>query len=153
MEDLLTIKKELLQYCKKEIEDKSLHIKKTLKELNEDAQSDTKSSAGDKYETAREMINLEKAKLDERYQSLQSQKKVLHQIKEDKKMLKIDLGTLFKTEDGYFFIAISMGKITFKKKNIFLISLVSPIGKVFYEKKKGESVIFNGRSLTILEIC
>ena len=49
-------KKELLNYCLKQIEGRLEETAFAIEQAQEAIESETKSSAGDKYETSREMI-------------------------------------------------------------------------------------------------
>jgi hypothetical protein len=58
----MNIKKELYNQCFSFIENRLLTVKKTMAEIQESLLSETKSSAGDKHETGRAMLQLEREK-------------------------------------------------------------------------------------------
>jgi hypothetical protein len=62
------------------------------------------------------------------------------------------LGSLVNTNTGNYYLSISLGKLTLHAKDYFLISAVTPIGKLLIGKSIGDSVSFNGKSIEILGI-
>ena len=81
--------------------------------------SDTKSSAGDKFETSREMAQIEIRKLETEILKAQQ---FIHDLKESKADLII-------TETEIFLISIPFGKITINGKTVYCISNSAPIAK------------------------
>ena len=62
------------------------------------------------------------------------------------------VGSLIKTNSGLFYISIGLGKVTIENKTIFVISAISPIGKLLLNKKEKDSFSFNGNQYHIKEI-
>ena len=58
----MTIKQELYKLCLEYVENRFQTIQNTIKEIQESLGSETKSSAGDKHETGRAMLQLEREK-------------------------------------------------------------------------------------------
>jgi hypothetical protein len=58
-----TLKNALLKKCKEQISSTILFLENHLKDLSSGAQNDSKSSAGDKHETARAMMQIEQEKV------------------------------------------------------------------------------------------
>ncbi len=126
------------------INSKMIQIQKSLT-------SETKSTAGDKHETGRAMLHLEQEKNHTQLQNLLKQLKVLDSINPDKKSKQIELGTLIHTSKGYFYISISGEAINTKKITIFILSAVSPIGKLLLTKENGDQISFNNNKFKIIE--
>ncbi len=82
--------------------------------------SDTKSSAGDKFETSREMAQIEIRKLETEILKAQQFIKDLQENKAD----------LIITETEVFLISIPFGKIAINSQTIYCISNSAPIAKV-----------------------
>ncbi|MBT3571634.1 MAG: hypothetical protein HOB54_01935 [Flavobacteriales bacterium] len=82
--------------------------------------SDTKSSAGDKFETSREMAQIEIRKLETEILKAQQ---FIQDLQENKADLII-------TETEVFLISIPFGKITINSKTIYCISNSAPISKL-----------------------
>jgi len=79
-------------------------LKISLIQTIESRNSDTKSSAGDKFETSREMAQIEIKKLDDQIQKTQ-------QFLFD---LKADTSLLIKTDKGFFFYLYCLWKTNYK---------------------------------------
>lgn len=120
--------------------------------MADSAASDTKSSMGDKYETSREMINLEKGKIGEQLRNAQAMMLSLNSIDADSELMKVELGALVKTNIATYFLSAPLGQVKLDKEVIFCISLGSPIGQQMLGKSKGDTFQMAGRSQEILEI-
>jgi len=122
-----------------------------LKDIQEAANNDTKSSAGDKYETGREMAQLEANKISTQLAEANKQKKVLNKIDLSKNKT-IGLGSLVVTTNGTFYLAVGLGKIEIEGQTIFVVSSLSPIGQLLLNKKEKESFFFNNINYEILKV-
>jgi hypothetical protein len=108
--------------------------------------NNTKSSAGDKHETSRAKIQLDIDNYQQQKIVISKQLTTLKSIEITKNCLKVEMGALIETNFGLFFIAIGLGKWTIENKEVFVISLASPIGK--FMKNKIELSKFNFRKLS-----
>ncbi|WP_318310941.1 3-oxoacyl-ACP synthase [Flagellimonas crocea] len=146
------MKKELLEFCRKYVDDRTSRLKKQSDELQESLGSETKSSAGDKHETGRAMVQLEQEKLGQQLLELDTTRSILNKINIDKTSVKICLGSWVKTTMADYFIAISAG--AFKKGDgiIYCISGNAPIAQLLLGKEKGARFVFNGKEHTVLEV-
>jgi transcription elongation GreA/GreB family factor len=111
--------------------------------------SDTKSSAGDKYETGRAMMQMELDKEEQQLNQTTRLKNELAGINLEKKHSQVEFGSLVETNQGIYFISIPVGKVTLADRDYFVLSLASPIGKLLEGKKIGEKAIFQGREFLI----
>jgi transcription elongation GreA/GreB family factor len=112
--------------------------------------SETKSSAGDKHETGRAMIQLEMEKAGQQLSEVIWMKEVLNRIDIKKNNDVISLGSLIITTKGNYFLAISVGKISVESLDYFAISSQSPIGKQLLGKKVGEFIAFNQAKILVI---
>ncbi|MCR9228533.1 MAG: GreA/GreB family elongation factor [Flavobacteriaceae bacterium] len=146
------MKKDLLEFCWAYVNQRSERLKKQSAELQESLGSETKSSAGDKHETARAMVQLEQEKLGQQLQEIDATRSILHKINIERTSHKIRLGSLVRTSMANYFLAISAG--TFNQNNgmVYCISANAPIAKLLLGKEKGENFIFNGKEQEILEV-
>jgi len=125
-------------------------LKEELQSLDTEIANETKSSAGDKFETSREMMSQSRQSISSRIELLKEQHYFLSQIQVDSSFEKVSSGSLIETDEGYFFFGLALGNLTFKNKSIVALSFQSPLGKSFHNKKIGEKVEFRGRTFTIL---
>jgi transcription elongation GreA/GreB family factor len=145
-------KKYLIDKCKAEIIAKKEAIEEEMENLKISLGAETKSSAGDKYETSREMMNQEKGKLQSQMAVLNQQLETLSKINASFKHEKIGLGSVVKTSASNYFISISYGKVSDGKQDVFMISAITPLAQQMINKKVGEEVVWNGKSILIEEI-
>lgn len=129
---------------------------KTAEEAIQSAESsqneDTKSSAGDKFETGREMLKQEIERNQALLAEAVSQSNLLKELDLEQK-IQISLGSLVETQQGFFFLAVPLGKISVDGgTEAFVISTTSPVGKLFLGKQIGETIEFNGRNYKIENI-
>jgi len=123
-----------------------------IKSAKESRNSDTKSSAGDKYETGREMVNIEIQKNEVQLSKTNILKKNLSLININKTYNKIEFGSFIKTNIGIYFISIGLGKIKVNNIEYYAISAVSPIGKLLIDKKIKDKIQLQDREFIIDEI-
>jgi hypothetical protein len=124
-----------------------------LKQAQEASNDDTKSSAGDKFETTREMMQQDIA----RNKNLQfdGQQNLQLLISLESVPVSGDIvrnGSLVYTTKGIFYISISAGQLHVDDQLVFAISAASPIGQLLIGKKSGESFSFNQNDYTIKDI-
>ena len=146
------IKTALLQQCLEYVNARLRTVEETIQSHRKALSSETKSSAGDKHETGRAMLQLEMEKAGQQLTSILQMKETLSRINIAKKSTAVSLGTLVETNSGTYFISVSAGEITLDSKNYFAISIASPIGKLMLGKKAGEELIWNGKEINIHKI-
>ncbi len=91
------IKQELYNQCQFFIDARLQAITKTIAEIQESLTSETKSSAGDKHETGRAMLQLEREKAGHQLVEIEKQKQILQKINVEAKHQKAALGSVIKT--------------------------------------------------------
>ena len=144
------MKSELLEIIHQKISEKIQKLEQLIAETRA-SNNDTKSSMGDKYETSREMLQQEINHLQIQLNEHLKSQKILKNINPNPHKI-VTLGSLVETEKGKFFIAVSLGEITFSQEKIFVISAESPLAKAMNGKKTGESFVVNNLSQIIKNI-
>ena len=152
MIEVPVIKKILFNHCKAHLEKKMMLLEQQKKKLQKDLTSETKSSAGDKHETGRAMIQLEREKLGNQICETELNYQRLNTVKDVKTPTIISIGSLVFTDKGNFYVAIAADSCEVNSKVFYCISSQSPIGKLLIGKKINESIMFNNIKSTILEI-
>lgn len=127
-------------------------LEQIIKDAQNAANNETKSSAGDKHETGRAMAQLETEKLTNQLGEALKLTELLHKINPKQIHQLIGLGSLVITNNGNFFISASLGKIEVDNKTYFAISSASPIGNILITKKEKDTFSFNNRSYNIIEV-
>jgi transcription elongation GreA/GreB family factor len=114
----------------------------------ESRDSDTKSSAGDKFETGREMMQREMDKLSALVDNTLNSIAKLDRIADLPASMVISEGSLVETDQETYFISIGYGKLG----SVYAISIESPLGVELKGKKVGDCVEMRGRNITIKSI-
>ena len=149
---MFQIKKRLHEKCAEISQQRVSDLSSIIQEAQDAANNETKSSAGDKHETGRAMAQLETEKLSKQLsEALKLQQNIL-QINPNTEHKQVTVGSLVTTNNGIFYIAASLGKIEVDENLYFIISPVSPIGKLLIGLKTNGSFSFNGKDYTILNL-
>ncbi|TAE74945.1 MAG: 3-oxoacyl-ACP synthase [Bacteroidetes bacterium] len=148
----IKMKQKLHQKCIELIENNIQNLQESINSAQQTANEDTKSSAGDKYETTRAMMQIEIESNMKRMAEAQKTKKILTEIIFLKQYTEVILGSLVITDKGKFFVSIGIGQMMFEDEKYFVISPDSPIGSLLMHKKINEKIIFNTKEFLIVEI-
>ncbi len=114
-------------------------------------EEDTKSSAGDKYETGREMMKQEIERHQQLLAQAQQMEEVLEKISLEQRII-TGPGSLVQTDEGLFYLAIGIGKLTVDEEEVFVLSPSAPVGKLLIGKRAGDTFSFNTRTYKVLKI-
>lgn len=123
-----------------------------LNELNDSAKNETKSTAGDKHETALAMLQIEQENTRNILKEAKEQKLQLDRIDINIKSEKIIKGSLIKTNHGYLFLSIAFGKITVENQQIIALSPQSPLGLKLVGSKINDKIEVNNVKYVIESI-
>ena len=103
-------------------------LQQTLADLKESGSNETKSTAGDKHETALAMLQIEQANTRAQLHETLEQRSALVNINPDIITAKILPGSYVKTNKGNFYISVALGKLIIDGETIMAISPQSPLG-------------------------
>ena len=148
----MSIKLGLYDFCLEFVDNRFQIIQNTIKEIQESLLSETKSSAGDKHETGRAMLQLEREKSGNQLAEIQKLKAILNKVNSEAKHQKIALGSVVYTTQSNYFIAISAGEIVLDSKRFYAISQATPIAKLLISKTVGDEVLFRNTTIRITQI-
>ncbi|NER14261.1 hypothetical protein GWK08_12480 [Leptobacterium flavescens] len=146
------LKKQLLDSCTAFVEERAAKLGNRMKEIEESLLSETKSTAGDKHETGRAMLQIEREKTGKQLAEVRKLQETLLKVDISPDPALIHLGSLVYTSQANYFLAISCGKITVNKEDFFAIAPNTPIGQLLLGKKAGDEVSFNGRPIRIEKV-
>ncbi len=124
----LELKTKILLECKRIINEKITSLNAALNDVTEASNTESKSSAGDKHETSKAMMHIEQEKLSKQLSEIKTQKNELEKVNLNTSKTIIGPGSLVETNNGMFFIGVSIGKIKMDGQEIFVVSPQSPIG-------------------------
>jgi hypothetical protein len=121
-------------------------------QAQEAANQEEKSSAGDKYETARAAGHLLKEMHSRQQAEHARDLAALHQVKVDTLYSSPTAGAFIQCPGISFFIAAGLGKQQFQGQTILFLSPAAPLAKTLFNKKAGEPLVFNNHTLLIEDI-
>lgn len=148
----MTIKQALFNQCDLFIENRLNTVRATIAEIQESLLSETKSSAGDKHETGRAMLQLEREKAGQQLAEIQKVKENLAKISTSNSSNIIKLGSVVYTNKANYYIAISAGVLNVENDSFYAISPSTPIGKLVLSKQVGDTITFRETTFTIASI-
>ncbi len=140
--------KQCIDYVQKRMEAAQLAINEAQKASNDD----TKSSAGDKYETGRAMMQQETDRNMVQLDEANKLKVSLNKINPNIVSGKAETGSVVITGSGNFYITISAGVLTAYGENYFAISPASPIGLRLLGQKAGFEFKLNDKIYLVKKV-
>ena len=146
------MKKRVVDFITLLIKDKTQLLKFELDSINKEKNNLKKSSAGDKFETSRALMQTEYDKIHNQLLILKNQLRAIKSISLSDNKKKVGVGSFIKTNKSFYFISIGLGKQIIDNNDIYIISLSSPIGKLLNNKKKGDKIVFNNNEELIEDI-
>ena len=152
MTDLSALKQRVYTQLQALIQEKVAQAEKAVAAAIEARDGETKSSAGDKFETGRAMMQLEQQRHEVQLSKAFQLSDDLDRLDLEADYLIVKPGALVETDRDIYFIGIGVGKIKIDHQVIFCISIQSPIGKLLLHKKKNEVLKFQEKKITIIEI-
>lgn len=148
----MILKEQLYRKCNEALQERLMHVKKSILDLEQALQSETKSSAGDKHETGRAMIQIEREKAGQQLKGIQNKRELLQKIDCNAKHTNIALGSVVHTSQHNYFISISEGEIKLEDVSFYAISPQSPIAQLLLGKREGDIISFRNNPFTVLKV-
>ena len=136
--------------CHASIEQRIAAARTAMQAAQESSNSETKSSAGDKYETGREMANAERDRNAAHMQQAQQLQAELGRISPDVPCDTVRPGALVHTSLGVFYVSISAGKL--EGHDVFAVSAAAPVAVAMKGLRAGQEAVFNGKAVRVLAV-
>lgn len=146
---MIELKTLVLKRCHEIVAGRISTAQAALDAAQQAANDETKSSAGDKYETGRAMAQLAMEQNSAHLTEALKLRKQLEVIKPDSTGDFVQRGSLIQTDQALYFISVSVGIIDVDREKIAVISPESPIGALLMGKRVHDSFSFNGRAFKI----
>ncbi len=124
----MTLKQKIHKHYLQQLNDKVKMLQLILAGLKESSSNETKSTAGDKHETALAMLQIEQANNREQLKEALAQKAGLEKIDPCISVAVILNGSLIKTNRGYLYLSLAMGKAEIENIKVMALSPQSPLG-------------------------
>ncbi|RFN59226.1 3-oxoacyl-ACP synthase [Marixanthomonas ophiurae] len=146
------LKTTLLNQCKDVVETRYGKIKQTISGIEESLFEESKSSAGDKHETGRAMLQIDRENAGKQLQEIEKLQQLVRKIDVKSKSDYARLGSLVYTNQATYFLSISIGTSIVGKTNYMCVALNSPIGQLLLGKQKGDAFVFNEKEIKIKRV-
>ena len=145
----MKLKQKIYNHYLQVIHDKVAMLQNVLTDLKESGSNETKSTAGDKHETALAMLQIEQANTRGQLQEALTQKAALEKINPALSASIVLNGSLVKTNRGYLFMSIALGKTVVENITVIALSPQSPLGQKLMGLKVGDVAVINTMYYTI----
>lgn len=152
MNDHTKLKQQLMSLCQTFVDNRLHAIQNTIHEIQECLTSETKSSAGDRHETGRAMLQLEREKAGQQLAEIEKLNQLLSKIDMTKSSQIIGLGSVVFTSNANYFIAISAGELKTETLSFYAISANTPIAKLLLGKQADDHVLFREQQFKITNV-
>jgi transcription elongation GreA/GreB family factor len=146
------IKKQLHNLCLVYVHDRMNAAQFAINEAQQATNDDTKSSAGDKYETGREMMQQETNRNLTQLNEANKLIVALNQISTAGQSASAEAGSVVITNNGKFYLSISAGSLVLNGETYFAISPGSPVGLKMKGCKVGDGFSLNGKGYEVMEV-
>lgn len=146
------IKQLLFNHCKRALSRRLNTVQNAISSIEDALLSETKSSAGDKHETGRAILQLEREKAGKQLLEIQKQFEILNRIHVDSVHKSVRLGSVVFTSKFNYFISISAGEFKIDNTIFYAISPVTPLGHILMAKTKGDDIAFRSETIVINKV-
>lgn len=123
-----------------------------MRQAQEAANNEEKSSAGDKYETGRAMGHLQKDMHARQLAELVRELAALHAVNTGQLYPEARSGAFLRADRLAFFISIGLGRQIVNGETILFLSPNAPLALALQNKRAGDPVVFNRETMILREI-
>lgn len=139
-------------YCIALLEQRIAGNKLAMEDAQQSANSEEKSSAGDKYETGRAMSQIQRDMSAKQMKTAMDELAELKKINTDQTYSKAIKGALIKTSSSLIYMAAGLGMIEFESEKVAIISLTSPLATELAGKIAGSTFAIAGKQQQVITI-
>lgn len=146
------LKAALLEHCRATLQNRYTKVKQTIADIEESLMEEDKNSSGDKHETGRAMLQIDRENAGKQLQEIENVQQLLKKVDVNATSDYARLGSLVYTDQGTYFISISVGAVNIGKASYLCVALNSPIGSMLSGKRKGDAFGFNEREFHLTAV-
>ncbi len=146
------LKQKLFQQCLDIIDRRITDAMQSVQSARQAAAEDTKSSAGDKYETTRAMMQQEIDRNLKQADEASRLKVALLRLENHTTSVAITPGSVVITNNGNFYLSVSVGVVILDNIDYVAISPASPLGNKLIGLTTGDTFTLNGKSYSIEQV-
>lgn len=148
----MNLKQQLYNKCQEFVDHRLETVRNSIANIELAFQSETKSSAGDKHETGRAMLQLEREKTGQQLAELEKLQELLKKINHASVASRVSFGSIIETTKSNYFIAISAGELIIDDKTYYAISPATPIAMLLLYKEVGDTIQFRSSTFVITKV-
>lgn len=146
------LKDTIWQACLAHAEARIATAQEALAAARDASQDDTKSSAGDKYETGREMMQQEIDRNERLLAEAHAVKSALEASRPEELKKQGSMEAIIITDRGVFFLGPGIGILDTALGRVFALSPSSPIGQLLVGCVPGSIIRYNNTAYTVNEV-
>jgi transcription elongation GreA/GreB family factor len=147
------LKEQLYKMCIDYVQKRISEARQAIDDAQDSSDEETKSSAGDKYETGREMMQQVADQAQVQLNEANKLMVALSTITYNTNHSNADTGSVVYTDNGQFYIAIGAGTLSVGQQTFYAVSPASPIAIKLTGKKAGDEFDLNGRAYKIEKVA
>jgi len=126
----------------------------TLAAMNDAQQSANEYGAPrDRYDSFRAQMMRKRDMLAQQLSAVEEELGYLRQIKPGNISTKVEAGALVQLNTQTLYILSGIGKLVIDEMTFYVVSPVVPLVEAMKDLKKGDSFLFRGTTMKIMEIC
>lgn len=148
----IDVKTELFRHCKNQVDARYSKIKQTIAAIEESLLEESKSSSGDKHETGRAMLQIDRENAGRQLLEIEKIVQILSKIDVLATSDYARLGSLVYTDRFIYFISLSIGTVSIENTDYLCVALNSPVGQLISGKMKDETFNLNGIEYKITSV-
>jgi transcription elongation GreA/GreB family factor len=146
----LKLKAHLLEECKK-LQQKVLdNLRSTMSEAQQSANE--YGPPKDRYDAYRMQLLRRKDMYGQMLAKALEEFYALEKIDISREKEKVEFGTVVLTSEQRLFVSIGLGKIIFDQHSYYAISVNVPLSKALAGKVKNDTIDFNGKKISIIDV-
>jgi len=145
-------KQRFIAHCLNVLNERVLLLQDAVRDAQDSANNEDKSSAGDKHETARALSQNARDLNASILAEALKERDILLSLNSAEIASFVKTGALVITSTFNAFVCINLGKIDFENIAIMCISPSAPIAQKMLKQKKGEKFNFNNRESQLLDV-
>ncbi len=134
-------KEALFEHCRAYAAKRVQSLKSQIRELQEDLNSETKSTAGDQHETGRAMMQLELERFSQALDEAERLEGALKRLPSPKTQSdRVIAGSLVECGALRYYLSISAGSCNLEGQTYYCVSVESPVGQQLLGKTLGATL-------------
>lgn len=149
---MASLKGELHKLALAKIENQISVLQEAIQSAKAAAEEETKSSAGDKYETGRAMMQLELEKFSAQLGESLKTKNALLALRPETHS-KGRAGSLVFTNHGNFYLSVNAGTLSVDGETFQTLSTASPLGAKLIGVSTGDQFVFMSKTYTVERVA